>query len=138
MHRKSASESCMKARFASALFGAALAAALILPGYAQTKSTPAPPPAPVPSAAPVPLRTSVPTAPFYFDPAVMDPGLVIGPPPAAGSEAQKADLAEVHQLHDHATEQEMEFARKDATTQNVFLYATIFGSSFNAQNLPIT
>ncbi len=124
----------MNRRPAVALFGALVfAAASFQPALAQTSTPP-----PVPSAAPFPAKTSVPTAPFYFDPAVMDPGLVIGPPPVAGSAAQAADLAEVHRLHDHASPELMKFAQEDASRQNIFLYSTIFGPGFTAQNLPLT
>jgi len=88
-------------------------------------------PAAVAQAKPAPV-------PYYFDPAVIDPSIILPPPPAAGSAAQAEDLAEVHNAHDHASPAEMKFAQTDALEQDLFIYAPVLGSGFRADALPAT
>ncbi len=111
----------MKIRFITPLLGAAL---LLPAAWAQT--------APAAPAAP---RT--PPVPTYIDPAAIHPELVLGPPPQPGTPAEAADLAEVHRLYDPASPELIAFAQKDARSQNIFLFSTIFGEGYTAQALPL-
>jgi acid phosphatase (class A) len=84
------------------------------------------------------IALTQPAKPNYFDPATLVAATVIGHPPALGSPEQKADLAEVHRLHDHATPEEMRFAQTDANSQNIWIYSSVLGPGFNGQALPLT
>jgi len=64
--------------------------------------------------------------------------LILPDPPADGSEAQKADLARLHELELVRTPQQEEAARADGANQTLFLYKNLFGEMFTPSNLPLT
>ena len=71
-------------------------------------------------------------------PAQVDPSLLLPPPPADGSDTQKAELAELDQVQ--ATMSAADFAR--ATTDNdnetASMYQIVLGPSFDLAKLPAT
>ena len=60
------------------------------------------------------------------------------PPPADGSDIQKAELARLHEIEKTRSEAEVAQAVLDADNENIFVFKNVFGDKFNEQNLPLT
>lgn len=63
---------------------------------------------------------------------------IIPAPPAEDSAVTKAEIAELHRIQDSRTPEEVKAAQADDGEEDIFLYKTVFGPSFNAQALPLT
>lgn len=74
----------------------------------------------------------------FLTPAQTDPSLLLPPPPADGSDTQKAELAELDRIQ--ATMSAADFARAtvDNDNENATLFATVLGPSFDLTKLPAT
>ncbi|MGO4869723.1 MAG: acid phosphatase [Roseiarcus sp.] len=74
-----------------------------------------------------------------FAPADPSHGAEILPsPPADGSDGQRAELAQLHEIEKTRTAAEVAQAQWDAENEHIFLFKTVFGDKFNEQNLPLT
>jgi acid phosphatase (class A) len=63
---------------------------------------------------------------------------IVPAPPAAGSETTKAEFAELHRIQDARTPEQVKAAQADDAEEDIFVYKTVLGESFNAQSLPLT
>lgn len=63
---------------------------------------------------------------------------IIPAPPAEDSAVTEAEIAELHRIQDSRTPEEVKAAQADDGEEDIFLYKTVFGPSFNAQTLPLT
>jgi acid phosphatase (class A) len=59
-------------------------------------------------------------------------------PPAVGSPANNADLAEVHHAEQTRTPEQVEKAKADDAEEDMFVFKTVFGPGFTLEALPIT
>jgi acid phosphatase (class A) len=71
-------------------------------------------------------------------PSAHDFAAMLPSPPAAGSAAEKDELAILISIQDHRSASAVTRAQNDAVTRNIFLFATLFGPDFNAKSLPAT
>ena len=105
-----------------------------------------PRPAPAPSGAPAPPGGVGPGGPgpgggtSFVDPGQLHLDYVLLPPPPAdkNSEAEKADLAELHRIEQARTPAQVAAAQADEREMDIFVYRTVLGDKFNAANLPLT
>lgn len=74
----------------------------------------------------------------FLSQAQYDPALLLPPPPADGSAAAKAELAEIQALQSHRTPEQLARAKSDDTTENATIFAGILGPAFNLDKLPAT
>jgi acid phosphatase (class A) len=63
---------------------------------------------------------------------------IISAPPADGSETVKAEFAELHRIQAARTPEQVKAAQADDAEEDIFIYRTVLGPSFNAQALPLT
>ena len=61
---------------------------------------------------------------------------ILPAPPANESARTKSELARLHHLEDIRTPAEVEQAAWDDKNENVFLFKTVFGETFDAEHLP--
>lgn len=64
-------------------------------------------------------------------------GLLPGPP-AAGSAAAAAELAEIHRLQESRTSEQITRAQADDAQEDIFIYRRQLGDGFTRENLPLT
>jgi acid phosphatase (class A) len=76
--------------------------------------------------------------PYYIDPAVLELPALFPDPPAAGSPANKAELAELHSIEASRTPAQVAAAKADEDEEDMFLYKTVLGTDFNPDALPVT
>ena len=76
--------------------------------------------------------------PSYIVPSQVDYAALIPEPPKPGSDAEKKDLAAVHQVEKNRTAADIAAARKDADEEDIFIFADVMGQDFRADKLPIT
>jgi acid phosphatase (class A) len=81
---------------------------------------------------------AAPKTAYYIDPAVLDVSVLIPNPPAKGSVADKAELAELHRIERTRTAAQVAAAKADEGNESIFLYATVLGAGFSAEALPVT
>ncbi|MEO7690380.1 MAG: phosphatase PAP2 family protein [Sphingomonas sp.] len=68
----------------------------------------------------------------------IDPALVLPPPPVAGSEQAKAELAELHAAEDARSADDEADARRDGDTKSATIFAEVLGPRFDLAKLPAT
>jgi len=61
---------------------------------------------------------------------------ILPTPPAADSDATKAELSELHQLEVSRSQAQAAAAQWDDDNENVFLFKSVFGEKFTKENLP--
>jgi len=71
-----------------------------------------------------------------LDPAQVDPSRLLPPPPAAGSDAARGEIAELHAIADAATPQMLAAAAHDANDQQPDLFNAVLG--FDITQYPAT
>jgi acid phosphatase (class A) len=71
-------------------------------------------------------------------PEQVDPARILPPPPADGSEAQKADLAEIRRLYRIRTPERLAQAQWDDAHETSMLFAGVLGPAFDLARLPRT
>jgi acid phosphatase (class A) len=81
---------------------------------------------------------ATPKTPYYIDPAVLNLPALIPDPPAPGSAEYKSELAELHRIEASRTPAQVAAAKADEAGEGIFAYATVFGSGFNPDTLPLT
>jgi acid phosphatase (class A) len=65
--------------------------------------------------------------------------VLLPPPPSdKNSEAEKADLAELHRIEQTRTPAQVAAAQADERELDMFVYRTVLGEKFSAANLPLT
>lgn len=79
-----------------------------------------------------------PKAAYFLDPKVMDLSLIVPPPPAQDSPTVKAELAELHAIELARTPVQEAAAKADDAEEDIFIFRTVLGPGFNAQDLPLT
>jgi acid phosphatase (class A) len=67
-----------------------------------------------------------------------DPLRLIPPPPARGSDAERAELAELHDIQAHRSPARLAQAQWDQDHQNWTLYVSTLGPAFDMNRLPAT
>jgi acid phosphatase (class A) len=89
--------------------------------------------------------TSAPGAPAkapavskFLKPGDVDPALILPPPPAEGSPAAVAELAELHSLVATRTPERLAQAQHDADVENVTSIVSIFGPALDLGQYPAT
>jgi acid phosphatase (class A) len=75
---------------------------------------------------------------YYGDPAALNLPDVIPDPPAVGSAASKAELAELHRIEATRTPDQVAAAKVDENEEDMFAYKTVLGAGFNPDALPVT
>lgn len=68
----------------------------------------------------------------------VDPGLLLPPPPAAGSPAQLAELDELRRIQARRTPEELAAAKWDDAHEDPSAFAQTLGASFDLKALPAT
>lgn len=74
----------------------------------------------------------------FLDPADLDPVLILPPPPADGSPAQVAGLAELHRIQDARTPEQLAQAKHDDELEDVRAIADVLGPPFDLAKFPAT
>jgi acid phosphatase (class A) len=74
----------------------------------------------------------------YLSPADIDPARLIPAPPADGSDANKAELAELHRLITARTNERFTQAQWDDEHEDWSMYAPVLGYNFDMDKLPAT
>lgn len=87
----------------------------------------------LPAAAPKAARM-----PYYIDPSLLHVSLLLQNPPAAGSPANNAELADLHRVEASRTTKEVEQAKADDVEEDIFIFKTVVGPGFTAEAMPIT
>jgi acid phosphatase (class A) len=112
----------------------AAAAALLATGAAgHAADAPAPAPAPAAALAAKPVKTLMVLTPYDIDPSRLLP-----PPAADGSDAQKAELADLHRIADTVTPERMAQAKWDDDHEDTSLFYETIGGGFDLKALPAT
>lgn len=63
---------------------------------------------------------------------------VVSAPPQVSTVSGAADLAAVHDAEAHRTTTDVQQAQRDDAEEDIFIFATVLGSRFNAVSLPLT
>jgi acid phosphatase (class A) len=82
--------------------------------------------------------TKPPKAAYYIDAAVLQLPALIPGPPAPGSAANQAELAELHRIEATRTAAQVAAAKADEAEEDMFAYKTVLGPGFNPDALPVT
>jgi acid phosphatase (class A) len=75
---------------------------------------------------------------YYVDASLLNVNLLLPEPPAVGSAANNAELAEVHRVEQTRTPDQVAQAKADDAEEDMFAFKTVFGPGFNPESLPIT
>lgn len=87
----------------------------------------------------IPLAAAAQTpAPSLLEAADLDPALVLPPPPADGSPAAAAELAELHAIQAARTPERLAQAHHDNDVEDVTAIADVLGPAFDLQRFPKT
>jgi acid phosphatase (class A) len=81
---------------------------------------------------------AAPKAAYYIDPSVLQLPVLIPDPPAPGSAANQAELAELHRIEAARTPAQVSAAKADEAEEDMFAYKTVLGPGFNPDALPVT
>lgn len=79
-----------------------------------------------------------PKIPYFLEAPVMNFSVILPQPPAAGSEAGKVDLAELHKIEQGRTKAEAALVHADEKGDGIFIFRTVLGERFSAENEPLT
>jgi acid phosphatase (class A) len=77
-------------------------------------------------------------AAYFINPMVMDLSLIVPPPPAQDSAAVKDELAELHRIQQTRTPAQVAAAQADNKEEDIFIFRTVLGDNFRAEDLPLT
>ncbi len=81
---------------------------------------------------------ATPKAAYYIDLTAMNLAALIPDPPAIGSAANDAQLAELQAIQATRTPAQVAAAKADEAEEDIFAYKTVFGPGFSAEALPVT
>lgn len=76
--------------------------------------------------------------PNFVDPTLFDLTALLPAPPKQDGPVTKTELEEIHRIEVTRTPAEVAAAEYDDTHEEMFLYATVLGSSFTEQGFPVT
>ncbi|WP_051978175.1 acid phosphatase [Edaphobacter aggregans] len=76
--------------------------------------------------------------PYFIHPDRLPLMTMIPAPPAEDSVTTKAEFAELHRIQEARTPEQVKAAQDDDAEEDIFVYRTVLGPSFNAQSLPLT
>jgi acid phosphatase (class A) len=76
--------------------------------------------------------------PTLLAPADVDPARLLPPPPAEGSDQQKAEIAELHKIQDARTPDELKRAQWDSEHEDPAAFYATLGPAFDLAKLPKT
>ena len=76
--------------------------------------------------------------PYYYNETGLNLVVMVPPPPTADSAANKADLAELHQIEQARTPEQVAAAKRDEEEKDIFAFKTVLGPDFNPEALPLT
>jgi acid phosphatase (class A) len=76
--------------------------------------------------------------PIFLSPAEVDPKLLLPAPPADGSPAQKAELAELERIQASRTADDFARAKSDDETENATIFEGAIGNGFTLAKFPAT
>lgn len=76
--------------------------------------------------------------PVFFDPTLLNVSLILPPPPADNTVRGKADLDEVRAWERSRTPEQIASAQADDKEEDIFIFHSLLGAAFKAENLPIT
>lgn len=86
-------------------------------------------------------KSSKPTASriaYFIDPTLLDLARILPPPPEQNSATTKNELADLHQIENARTQQQVLAAQADDKEQDIFIFRDVLGGNFNPDNFPIT
>jgi acid phosphatase (class A) len=98
----------------------------------------------LPLVSPLPAQTkpaksgAAPKSAYYIDPQMLTLGLLVPPPPAVGSQANAAELVELHRIEQARTPDQVAAAKADEAEEDMFVYKTVLGPNFTVDTLPVT
>jgi acid phosphatase (class A) len=75
---------------------------------------------------------------YFVDTKVIDLSLIVPAPPALDSAQAKAELAELHRIEQARTPEQAAAAQADEKDESIFVYRTVLGEKFRAEDLPLT
>lgn len=73
----------------------------------------------------------------FLNPSELNLNLLIEAPPTQDSSVTQSELRELHAIERSRTNTQITAAQADDAEQDIFVYRTLFGTSFTPQNLPI-
>ena len=76
--------------------------------------------------------------PVFVDLAKLNLALILLPPPSNTSEKTNAELAEIHNIERARTPAMVAAAEFDDEHEDIFLYSSVLGAPFKAQDFPLT
>jgi acid phosphatase (class A) len=79
-----------------------------------------------------------PRAAYYINASVLNVSTLLPDPPAVGSAANNAELAELHRVEKERTPAQVAKAQADDAEEDMFVFKTVLGPRFAADALPIT
>ncbi len=74
----------------------------------------------------------------FLTPSEYDPALLLPPPPADNSQENKMELAELHQIQNQKTPEQVAKAKKDSETENASIFEEALGGGFTLVKFPAT
>jgi acid phosphatase (class A) len=99
-------------------------------------------PGQISSAAPpkteAPAKLSSISATAYIDPSSLHLDLLLPPAPSRETTTTVSELAALHQIEAERTPAEITQAQADDREEDIFIFKTVLGPNFNAENLPAT
>ena len=84
------------------------------------------------------LAQAPPKKPIFISPDQLNIASLLPNPPAAGSPASKADLAELHRIQDARTPDQIAHAKADEAEESMFAFQDVIGEKFTRAALPNT
>jgi acid phosphatase (class A) len=86
----------------------------------------------------LPVFSQAPRSIPYVTADQLDVAVLLPNPPASDSPEGHADLAEVHRLQETRTPAQIAAAKADDAEEDIFIFKTVLGDTFNPQALPQT
>ena len=90
------------------------------------------------ASAPAAETAKAPRKAVYIDPARFNAAQLVIPPPAEGTPRAKAEIEELHRIQTRRAPADLTRALADDKDESIFIYASVFGTGFNAAGMPAT
>jgi acid phosphatase (class A) len=84
----------------------------------------------------LPAQQQAGKVPFYFRPDELHIDLILAPPPMVGSREDSAELANILNLQETRSEQDVLRAKQDDTEEDMFIFHDVMGANFTVARLP--
>jgi acid phosphatase (class A) len=75
---------------------------------------------------------------YFVDPSTLSLQSLVLPPPAADSTTTKTEISLLHQIEAARTTAQVTAAQADDADQTIFIFRTLLGPAFTAEQLPLT